>query len=178
MVMAGVARGGWLPPFSPVSSPNPPRPCPPDVDIPVPPRTTLTPIAQRALELAREEALHLGHDFIGTEHVLLGVLRMAGSTLAQALQRSQVDCGAVRTEIERLVSPLPPLPMTTVLPLTPRARNALQFACAEAKALHHPSISVEHVLLGLLVGGSGVAAVALKNLGIQIDRMRAEISRA
>ena len=169
--------GGWPPPLYPVPGPIPPeRPCLPDFGIPVPPASAFTPIARKALDLAREEALRLGHDFIGTEHVLLGVLRMAGGALAEVLERSQVQGDAVRREIERLVSPLPAHP-TTILPLfTPRARKALQFAGAEAAALKHPLISPEHVLLGLLIEGGGVAAVVLKNLGVQLKRMRAEVS--
>jgi ATP-dependent Clp protease ATP-binding subunit ClpC len=95
--------------------------------------------------------------------------------LAQVLERSQVQSDAVRREIERLVSPLPAHPATTLLPFTPRVRKALQFAGAEAAALEHPLISPEHVLLGLLIEGGGVAAVALKNLGVQLKPIRAEV---
>jgi len=169
--------GGWPPSLFPVPGPIPPgRPCPPDFAIAIPPASAFTPLARQALDLAREEALRLGHDFIGTEHVLLGVLRMAGDALARALERSQVHADAVRREIERLVSPAPAQPTTTLPPFTPRARMALQCAGAEAAALKHPLISPEHVLLGLLVEGGGVAALALKNLGVQLKRMRAEIS--
>jgi len=149
---------------------------PRDFGMPVPPARTFTPIAWKALDLAREEALRLGHDYIGTEHVLLGVLRMPGDTLAQVLERSQVHGEAVRREIERLVSPLPAQPTTNLPPFTPRARKALQFAGTEAATLKHPLISPEHVLLGLLIEGSGVAALALKNVGVQLKRMRAEVS--
>jgi hypothetical protein len=152
---------------------------PPDFGIPVPPAWTFTQIAWKALDLAREEALRLGHDYIGTEHVLLGLLRMPGDTLAKVLERSQVHGDAVRREIERLVSSLPAQPTTNLPhlpPFTPRARKALQFAGTEAAALKHPLISPEHVLLGLLIEGSGLAALALKNVGVQLKRMRAEIS--
>lgn len=157
--------GGWLPPLYPVPGP-----------IPVPTASAFSPGAQEALDVAREEALRLGHDFIGTEHVLLGMLTMAGDTLTQVFERSQVHSDEVRREIERLVSPLPAHPTKVLPPLTPRARKALQLAGAEAAALKHPLISPEHVLLGLLIEGSGVGALALKNLGIRLKWMRAELS--
>ncbi|PWU09820.1 MAG: hypothetical protein C5B50_26550 [Verrucomicrobia bacterium] len=169
--------GGWSPPFYLVPVPIPPqRPCPPEFEISVPPASAFTPIAGKALEAAREEALRLGHDYIGTEHVLLGLLRFAGDAVAQVLDRSQTHRDAVRREIERLVSPLPALPASSLPPLTPRARKALRFARAEAAALKHPLISPEHVLLGLLIEGSGVAALALMKLGVRVKPMRAEIS--
>jgi hypothetical protein len=168
---------GWPPPLYPGPIPIPPgRPWPPDFGISVPPASAFTPIARQALDLAREEALRLGHDYIGTEHVLLGVLRMAGDALNQVLERNHVHGDAVRREIERLVSPSPAHPTTLLPPLTPRARKALQFAGAEAATLKHPLISPEHVFLGLLMEGGGLAALALKNLGIQLKRMRAEVS--
>jgi len=168
---------GWLPPLCPVPSPNPPaQPCRPDFNIPIPPANAFTPLGGKVLELAREEALRLGHDFIGTEHLLLGVLRIAGGALAQVLESSQVESEAVRREIERLVSPLPAHHGPTLLRLTPRARKALQFADTEAAALKRPLVSPEHVLLGLLKEGGGVAAVALNNLGVQLKCVRAELS--
>lgn len=169
--------GGWSTPFYPVPIPIPPgRPYPPDFGIAVPPASAFSPIARKTLELAREEALRLGHDYIGTEHVLLGVLSMAGGALAPVLERSQVNGDAVRREIERLVSPSPTRSTTLLPPFTPRALKALQFAGAEAASLKHPLISPEDVVLGLLIEGSGVAALALKNLGMRLKRMRAEFS--
>jgi hypothetical protein len=169
--------GGWPPSLYPVPIPIPPgRPCAPEFARSVPPASAFTPIARQALEIAREEALRLGHDYIGTEHVLLGMLRMAGDSLAQVLERSQVNGDTVRREIERLVSRSSPHPTTLSAPFTPRARKALQFAGSEAAALKHTLIGPEHVLLGLLTEGSGVAALALKNLGIKLNRMRAQVS--
>jgi hypothetical protein len=105
-----------------------------------------------------------------------GMLSMAGGALAQVLERCQVHGDAVRREIERLVSPAPAHSTTRLPPFTPRARKALQFAGAEAASLKHPLISPEDVVLGLLIEGSGVAALALKNLGVQFKRMRAAVS--
>jgi hypothetical protein len=149
----------------------------PDFGIPVPSGNTLTPIAHRALEIAHAEAIHLGHDYIGTEHVLLGVLEMAKGALAAVLKNSQVDPKTVRLEIHRLVMTSPTHSSITALPFTPRARKALQFAGHEADALKHPSIGAEDILLGLLVAG-GVAERALRNLGIHFEQIRKEIARA
>jgi hypothetical protein len=157
--------GGFLP-SNPGLRPIPPdRPCPPDVDIPVPPSAAFTPAARRALEIARQEALSLGHDFIGTEHVLLGVLKTASDALAHLLQRSCVSREAISAEVRRLILTSPARPTTSAIPLTPRARKALQFAVREGGLVHSP-IGTEHIFRGLLLEGGGVAAVALKNLGI------------
>lgn len=165
------SSGGGFPPLMP--RPIPPRPLlPPDVDILIPPSMVFTPAARRALEMARDEAVDLGHDFVGTEHVLLGLLRTAGGALAQALQLNRE---AVRTEVFRLVAAFPARSAVTELPLTPRARKALQFACREAALLKRSPIGAEHILLGLLLEGSGVAAIALRNLGIRLDQLRAVI---
>jgi ATP-dependent Clp protease ATP-binding subunit ClpC len=129
------------------------------------------------LEIAREEASRLGHDFIGTEHVLLAVLRLAEGGVVNVLQNSKVDRESVRMEIERLVATQPGHTPTATLPLTPRARKALQFAASEAETLKNPLINADHILLGLLREGGGVAAQALKNLGIRLERIRAGISK-
>ena len=139
-------------------------------EIPVPPSAAFTPEVRRALEIAREEALSLGHDFVGTEHVLLGVLRTAGGALAQELQRSRVSSEAIRSEVRRLISPLPQRHQPTELPLTPRARKALLLASRKADALRHSTIGTEDIFFGLLLEGSGLAAVALSNLGLRLDR--------
>ncbi len=170
--------GGGFIPLNPAPGPIPPkRPCPPGIDVPVPPTADFTPTARHALEIAREEALTLGHNYIGTEHLLLGLLRAAGGALAQAFRHNRVASESVRAEVRQLILALPARPATTVLPLTPRARKALRFAVREADALDHRPIGAEHILLGLLREGGGVAAVALRNLGIRLERLRTEISQ-
>lgn len=154
-----------------------PAPFPPGDDIPGARSASFSPTARRALEMAREEALTLGHDFIGTEHVLLGLLKAAEGALAQSLQRSHISSEAVRAEVARLISALPDRPSITALPFTPRARKALHFATREAGALEHSTIDLEHILLGLVREGTGVAAIALSNLGVRLERLRCEILR-
>lgn len=138
----------------------------PGVDIPVPPSAAFSANARQALQLAREEALTLGHDYIGTEHVLLGLLKAAGDSLAQALPHSRVDAEALRAEIRRLISAGPGRPTNVTLPFTPRARKALQFAGQAANSSKHAPIGAEHILLGLCREGGGLAAMALRNLGV------------
>jgi ATP-dependent Clp protease ATP-binding subunit ClpC len=118
--------------------------------------------------------LGLGHDFVGTEHVLLGLLQTAGGALAQTLQ---VNTETVRAEVHRLISALPPHSASTEPPLTPRARKALQLAGREAVLPKRSRIGIEHILLGLLHEGGGVAAIALRNLGIRLDQVRTDIPR-
>jgi hypothetical protein len=164
-------------PFSPQPIP-PGRPCPPDFGIAIPPPERFSPTARKSLEVAREEAARLGHDFIGTEHVLLGALKQTQGALVKILQNNHLDREAVQKEIERLVVAQPFRQSSVPSPLTPRARKALRFAGKEAKIRKQPAINLEHIFLGLLLEGSGVAAIALKNLGIRTDRVRAEISAA
>ena len=131
--------------------------------------------ATRALALAQSESAHFHHDFIGTEHVLLGVLQLENGIIASILRRFEVDREAVRMEIEKLVG-LGAAPATTTgIPYTPRARKALRLAASEAKALNQAYVGTEHIFLGLLLEGGGVAALVLKNLGVDSARTREEI---
>ena len=134
------------------------------------------PIVHQSLEAACEEASRLGHDFIGTEHVLLGVLKLAKGSFDDVLRRMNVDREAVRAEVERLVFPVLANTTTATMRLTPRARKAIRLAAREAKALNRPCFGAEHIFLGLLLEGGGIAARALKNLGIDVGTTREEIA--
>ena len=133
------------------------------------------PIVQHSLEIARREAARLGHDYVGTEHMLLGLLKLATGSFADLLRRINLDGELVRTEIERIVTPVSTHPGTAEFPLTPRARKALQIAIQQAKAQNHSGMSAEDVFFGLLLEGSGVAARALKNLGFRTEKVREAI---
>jgi ATP-dependent Clp protease ATP-binding subunit ClpC len=139
--------------------------------------STFTPSAKRTLELARAEAPRFYHDFIGTEHVLLGLLTLENDAASNVLRRFGVDREAVRMEIEKLVEVGPGPETTPAIPFTPRVRKAFVLAAREAKAMNHAQIGTEHIILGLLIEGSGVAALVLKNLGLDIERTRAEICK-
>jgi hypothetical protein len=126
-----------------------------------------TELARESLTMACDEARRLGHDYVGTEHVLLGVLRNSQGAVVRRLKKSRLDVGAVRREIERLISPAPQS-TTRALRLTPRAQKALKIARRQAKSLKHPLIEADDIVAGLLLEGSGVAALALRNLGVRV----------
>jgi len=133
------------------------------------------PSARHTLEIAPEEARRFHHDFIGTEHVLLGLTQAQSGIAANVMRRLGVNSDTIRMEIEKIVGLGSPHEAAAKLPFTPRARRALQLAVSEAKALNHPVVSAEHILLGLLLEGSGVAALVLKDLGINAASARKAI---
>lgn len=137
-----------------------------------------TTTGQQVLEFARKEAPRLNHDFIGTEHVLLGLLKSQSDVLPTVMRRMGVTGDAVRDEIEKWVGvgiPAKRFPMA--IRYTPRALKALALAAREAKALRQSQVGPEHVFLGLIREGHGVAALVLRNLGVNVKRTRDEILR-
>jgi hypothetical protein len=142
------------------------------------PPIVFAPAAQQTLEFARAEAPLLNHDFIGTEHVLLGLLKSQSGVVANVMRRLGVEFGAIRAEIEKIIGPgLPARRVAANIPYTPRATRALALAAKEAKELNQAQISPEHIFLGLIKEGEGVAAIVLQNLGVDISRARGEIVR-
>lgn len=139
------------------------------------PPGNFTPRAQRVLALAHREAERLKHNFIGTEHVLLGLLGLGAGVASDALGKMGVDPEAVRTEVEKIVGVGLNHKETATIPYTPRAKAVLVFAAEEARSLGHNFLGTEHILLGLLRESDGVAARVLKNLGIDIEKTRAAI---
>ena len=136
-----------------------------------------TPRAQQVLALARQEASRFNHNFIGTEHLLLGLIRLGQGVAINVLQKMGVDLQAVRAEVEKLVGTGSEQKITGDIPPTPRVRKVLALAAKEAKALNHTYIGTEHILLGLLREGEGVAARVLRNLGVDLETARQEILR-
>jgi hypothetical protein len=140
------------------------------------PAIAFAPAAQQTLEFARAEAPRLNHDFIGTEHVLLGLLKSQSGTVANVMGRLGVGFEAIRAEIEKVIGPgVPAQRIAANIPYTPRATRALALAAKEADGLNQTQVSPEHIFLGLIKEGSGVAAIVLKNLGVDISRARGEI---
>ncbi len=131
--------------------------------------------ARRVLSLARREAERLGQDHIGTEHILLGLARIGGGVADRALRKLDVDLQTIRTKVQELISFGPPAVTSELIPFTPRARHALEFAQDEANHLGHDYIGTEHLLLGLLRESGGVAAQVLMNLGLNIEDFREKI---
>jgi ATP-dependent Clp protease ATP-binding subunit ClpC len=131
--------------------------------------------SRKVMQLANFEAQRLQHEYIGTEHILLGLIKEGSGVAAYVLQRLNVDLISARREIERLLISGPNKVTFGKLPQTPRAKNVLEYAIREAKDLNHNYVGTEHLLLGLLSERDGVAAVVLNNLGVRIDGARAEV---
>src|SRR5271155_5884214 len=134
-----------------------------------------TPRAQQVLALARKEADRFNHNFVGTEHLLLGLIKLGQGVAVNVLQKLGLDLETVRMEVENLVGTGPDQKMIGNIPYTPRVKKVLALAAKEAKALNHTYVGTEHILLGLLREGDGVAARVLKNLDIDIEQTRQEI---
>lgn len=136
-----------------------------------------TPRAQQVLALARKEADRFNHNYVGTEHLLLGLIKLGQGVAVNVLQKMNLDLETVRLEVEKQVGNGPETKMVGNIPYTPRVKKVLALAGKEAKALNHSYVGTEHILLGLLREGDGVAARVLKNLEVDIERTRNEILR-
>ena len=134
-----------------------------------------TPRAQQVLALARKEADRFNHNFVGTEHLLLGLIKLGQGVAVNVLQKLGLDLETVRLEVEKQVGTGPDQKMIGNIPYTPRVKKVLSLAAKEAKGLNHTYVGTEHILLGLLREGDGVAARVLKNLDVDIEQTRSEI---
>jgi ATP-dependent Clp protease ATP-binding subunit ClpC len=134
-----------------------------------------TPRAQQVLALARKEADRFNHNFVGTEHLLLGLIKLGQGVAVNVLQKMGLDLETVRMEVEKQVGTGPDQKMIGNIPYTPRVKKVLALAAKEAKALNHTYVGTEHILLGLLREGDGVAARVLKSLDVDIEQTRQEI---
>ncbi len=137
--------------------------------------SNFTPRAQQVLALARKEADRFNHNFVGTEHLLLGLIKLGQGVAVNVLQKMGLDLDTVRLEVEKQVGTGPDQKQVGNIPYTPRVKKVLSLAAKEAKALAHTYVGTEHILLGLLREGEGVAARVLKNLDVDIELARAEI---
>ncbi len=131
--------------------------------------------ARKVMALARKEAQRFSHDFIGTEHILLGLVQEGSGVAAQVLKNLDVDSGKIRAEIERQVQSGHSIVHMGQLPFTPRAKKVLELCQEAAKELGHGYIGTEHLLLGLIREEQGVAATVLKDLGLQLEDVRTEV---
>jgi len=134
-----------------------------------------TPRAQQVLALARKEADRFNHNYVGTEHLLLGLIKLGQGVAVNVLQKMGLDLETVRMEVEKQVGSGPETKMVGNIPYTPRVKKVLALAGKEAKQLQHSYVGTEHILLGLLREGEGVAARVLKSLEVDIERTRNEI---
>ncbi len=134
-----------------------------------------TPRAQQVLALARKEADRFNHNYVGTEHLLLGLIKLGQGVAVNVLQKLGLDLDTVRMEVEKQVGSGQESKMVGNIPYTPRVKKVLALASKEARALNHSYVGTEHILLGLLREGEGVAAHVLKSLEIDIEKTRNEI---
>jgi ATP-dependent Clp protease ATP-binding subunit ClpC len=134
-----------------------------------------TPRAQQVLALSRKEADRFNHNYVGTEHLLLGLIKLGQGVAVNVLQKMGLDLETVRQEVEKQVGSGQENKMSGNIPYTPRVKKVLALAGKEAKALQHSYVGTEHILLGLLREGEGVAAQVLKNLEVDLDRTRNEV---
>jgi ATP-dependent Clp protease ATP-binding subunit ClpA len=134
-----------------------------------------TPRAHQVLALARKEAERFHHNFVGTEHLLLGLISLGQGVAVNVLSKMGINLEAARLEVEQQVGTGPDQKFFGNIPYTPRVKKVLVLAGKEAKALNHTYVGTEHLLLGLLREGDGVAARVLQELGIDVERTRQEI---
>ncbi len=132
--------------------------------------------ARRALTLAQEEAQRFNHNYIGTEHILLGLVREGEGVAAKVLTSLGVDLNKVRAAVEFIIG-RGEKASSTEIGLTPRAKKVIEFAVDEARLLNHNYVGTEHLLLGLLREGEGVAGGVLESLGVNLERARTETAR-
>src|SRR5512134_2329536 len=128
--------------------------------------------ARKVMALANQEAQRFNHDYIGTEHVLLGLVKEGSGVGANVLKNLGVDLGKVRLEVEKLVKSGPELVTMSKLPQTPRAKEVIEYAIEEARVMNHGYVGTEHLLLGLLREHDGIAARVLTNLRLTHDIAR------
>ena len=130
--------------------------------------------AQRVVKLAEEEARMLDHNYIGTEHILLGLLREGEGVAAKALESLGISPQAVREQVEEIIGRGQQAPFD-VIPFTPRSKKVLELSLRESQQLGHNYIGTEHILLGLIREGDGVAAQVLVKLGADLNRVRQQV---
>ncbi len=137
--------------------------------------SNFTPRAQQVLALARKEADRFHHNYVGTEHLLLGLINLGQGVAVNVLQKMGLDLDTVRGAVEQQVGSGPEAKPAGNVPYTPRVKKVLSLAGKEAKNLQHSYVGTEHILLGLLREGEGVAARVLKELEVDVERCRNEI---
>jgi ATP-dependent Clp protease ATP-binding subunit ClpC len=131
--------------------------------------------ARKVMALANQEAQRFNHEYIGTEHILLGLVKEGSGVGANVLKNLDVDLRKVRMEVEKLVKAGPDMVTMGKLPQTPRAKKVIEYAIEEARNLNHNYVGTEHLLLGLLREHDGVAAQVLMNLGLKLEEVREEV---
>jgi ATP-dependent Clp protease ATP-binding subunit ClpC len=127
------------------------------------------------MQLANQEAQRFNHEYIGTEHILLGLVKEGSGVAANVLKNLDIDLRKIRLEVEKIVQSGPEMVTMGKLPQTPRAKKVIEYAIEEARNLNHNYVGTEHLLLGLLREQEGVAAQVLMNLGLKLEDVREEV---
>ncbi|MCA8950937.1 MAG: NDP-hexose 4-ketoreductase, partial [Planctomycetes bacterium] len=131
--------------------------------------------AKKVMSFARQEAMKFNHEYIGTEHILLGLVQEGSGVAANVLKNMTVDLEKIRHEVEKIVKTGPSMVTMGQLPFTPRAKKVLELSMEEASQLSHNYIGTEHLLLGLIRENEGIAAQVLMNLGVKLEEVREEV---
>jgi ATP-dependent Clp protease ATP-binding subunit ClpC len=131
--------------------------------------------ARKVMQLANQEAQRFNHEYIGTEHILLGLVKEGSGVAANVLKNLDVDLRKIRLEVEKIVQAGPDMVTMGKLPQTPRAKKVIEYSMEEARNLNHNYVGTEHILLGLLREQEGVAAQVLMNLGLKLEDVREEV---
>src|SRR5437867_5692837 len=131
--------------------------------------------AKRVLALAQDEAIRFNHNYIGTEHLLLGLVREGEGVAAQVLTALRVDLAKVRTALEFIVGRGDAATSPSEITLSPRTKKVIELAIDEARKLGHSQVGTEHLLLGLVREGEGIASGILESLGVSMARVRAKV---
>jgi len=131
--------------------------------------------ARKVMGLANQEAQRFNHEYIGTEHILLGLVKEGSGVAANVLRNLDIDLKKIRIEVEKIVQSGPNTATVGKLPYTPRAKKVIELAFEEARSLGHNYVGTEHLLLGLLKEQEGVAARVLMNLGLKLEEVREEV---
>src|SRR3989449_3220983 len=131
--------------------------------------------ARKVMQLANQEAQRFNHEYIGTEHILLGLVKEGSGVAANVLKNLDIDLRKIRLEVELLVLSGPDYVTLGKLPQTPRAKKVFEYSIEEARNLNHNYVGTEHLLLGLLRELEGVGAQVLMNLGLKLEDVREEV---
>src|SRR4051812_21368099 len=131
--------------------------------------------ARKVMQLANQEAQRFNHEYIGTEHILLGLVKEGSGVAANVLKNLDIDLRKIRLEVEKIVQSGPDMVIISRIPQTPRAKKVIEYAIEAANSLHHNYVGTEHLLLGLLREEEGVACQVLSNLGVRQELVREEV---
>ncbi|MGH7371322.1 MAG: Clp protease N-terminal domain-containing protein, partial [Candidatus Methylomirabilales bacterium] len=130
--------------------------------------------ARKVIILAREEAIRLGHNFVGTEHLLLGLVREGDGLAMAILKKLSVNLSTLKGEVEKVVSVGTQVSPAGEVPFTPQAKKVLEYAISEARSMGHNYIGTEHLLLGLVREGEGIASLVLRDVGVTVAAAKAQ----